>query len=91
MTATPNEHICFLTDDNGMVLTLTNMTLGAESEVRYPATFHIGFIQPTEADVDRMNDHLRADGYEVLPPSRQRGAWTFYFQAPGGFSIEVLG
>lgn len=90
MTATPNEHICFLTDDNGMVLTLTNMTLGAEPEVRYPATLHIGFIQPTEADVDQMNDRLRADGYEIPTPSRQRGAWTFYFQAPGGFTIEVL-
>lgn len=58
----PNEHICFLTDDNGMVLSLANMALGSESEVRYPATFHIVFIQPTEGDVDAMNDRLRAAG-----------------------------
>lgn len=33
----PNKHICFLTDDNGMVLSLTRMALGSEAEVRYPA------------------------------------------------------
>ncbi len=86
----PNEQICFLTDDGGMILTLTNMAVGSESEVRYPATFHIGFIQPTAGDVDRMNDRLRADGYDVPAPSRQHGSWTFYFKAPGGFIIEVL-
>lgn len=86
----PNEHICFLTDDNGMVLTLTHMSLGSESEVRYPATFHIGFIQPTEDDVNRINEQLRADRYDVPAPSRQHGSWTFYFEAPGGFVIEVL-
>ncbi|MCC6232142.1 MAG: VOC family protein [Verrucomicrobiales bacterium] len=86
----PNEHICFLRDDKGLVLSLTSMALGSESEVRYPATFHIGFIQPTEADVNLVYDRLRADGYEVPAPSREHGAWTFYFAAPGGFTIEVL-
>jgi catechol 2,3-dioxygenase-like lactoylglutathione lyase family enzyme len=86
----PNEHICFLTDENGMILSLTNMALGSETEVRYPATFHIGFIQPTPGDVDRVNERLRADGYDVPAPSRQHGSWTFYFAAPGGFTIEVL-
>lgn len=86
----PNEHICFVRDDNGMVLSLTSMALGAEAEVRYPATFHVGFIQPTEADVNLINELLRADGYQVPAPSREHGAWTFYFEAPGGFTIEVL-
>jgi hypothetical protein len=27
---------------------------------------------------------------EIDKPSRQHGAWTFYFEAPGGFTIEVL-
>ena len=87
----PNDKICFLEDDHGMVLSLTNMTLAAESEVRYPATFHIGFIQPTKTEVDRINAQLRADGYDIPDPSRQHGSWTFYFQAPGGFTVEVLG
>jgi len=86
-----NKTISFLADDNGMVLSLTNVALGQESEVRYPATFHIGFIQETEARVNEINGRLKADGFDVPPPSRQHGSWTFYFTAPGGFTIEVLG
>lgn len=87
----PNDHICFLLDENGMVLTLTNTALAGETKVQYPSNFHIGFIQPTEGDVDRINRELKADGYQVPDPSRQHGSWTFYFQAPGGFTVEVLG
>lgn len=86
----PNDKICFLQDDNGLVLTLTSVALAGETEIKYPGNFHIGFIQPSEADVDRINQQLRADGYEVPDPSRQHGSWTFYFEAPGGFTVEVL-
>ena len=86
----PNDHITFLTDDAGMVLSLANMKLGMETEVKYPATFHIGFGQESESRVNEINQRLKADGYEVSPPSKQHGAWTFYFTAPGGFTIEAL-
>jgi len=85
-----NENISFLSDDNGMVLSLTNMKLSHESEVKYPGTFHIGFIQESAERVNEINQRLKADGYEVPAPSRQHGSWTFYFTAPGGFTIEVL-
>ncbi|MDR3620243.1 MAG: VOC family protein [Paludisphaera borealis] len=84
-----NDKIAILRDEQGMVLTLTNFE-GA-TEVKYPGSFHIGFIQESPAKVDEMNARLKADGYEVDPPSRQHGSWTFYFVAPGGFVIEVLG
>src|ERR1700735_3499696 len=42
-----NQNMALLSDDNGMVLTLMNVK-GRESEVKYPATFHIGFIQDSE-------------------------------------------
>ena len=74
-------------DDDDLVLTLIGV--GRSKQVSYPKTFHIGFIQPTEADVDEVN-RIREDGYDVESPSRQRGAWTFYFEAPGGFTVEVL-
>ena len=70
---------------------------GSESQsqlparVRYPSSFHIGFIQPTRERVDEINARLAADGYRVPPPSIQHGSWTFYFTAPGGFTIEVMG
>ena len=47
--------------------------------MKYPATFHIGFIQETEQRVTEINERLRADGIDVPVPSKQHGAWTFYF------------
>ncbi|MFO0891535.1 MAG: VOC family protein [Isosphaeraceae bacterium] len=85
-----NRNIAFLTDDAGMILTLTSMKVGGESEVRYPATFHIGFGQRSEEQVNEINRRLKEDGFAVPLPSRQHGSWTFYFLAPGGFTIEVL-
>ena len=85
-----NDNLALLSDDNGLVLTLTSMKIGNETEVRYPATFHIGFAQESEERVNEINQRLKEDGFEVPPPSRQHGAWTFYFPAPGGFTIEVL-
>ena len=85
-----NQHMAFLSDENGMVLSLTNVKIGGEAAIRYPATFHIGFIQETEERVNEINARLKAYGFDVPPPARQHGAWTFYFEAPGGFTIEVL-
>jgi catechol 2,3-dioxygenase-like lactoylglutathione lyase family enzyme len=85
-----NRNIGFLTDENGMILSLTSAKVGGEEEVRYPATFHIGFGQPSEAAVNEIHARLVADGHDAPAPSRQHGSWTFYFRAPGGFTIEVL-
>ena len=85
-----NQNIALLSDDNGMVLSLMNMKMDRKSEVKYPDTFHIGFIQDNEEQVNEINRQLKADGFQVPPPSRQHGSWTFYFDAPGGFTIEVM-
>jgi catechol-2,3-dioxygenase len=78
----------FLSDDNGLVLALFRAAKGAE--LKYPAGFHIGFVQESEEQVNEINQRLREDGYQVPKPSRMHGSWTFYFHAPGGFMIEVL-
>ena len=83
-----SDKIAFLRDENGMVLTLTNFDGG--TEVKYPGAFHIGFIQGSREQVDEINRRRTEDGFEVDPPARIHGSWTFYFQAPGGFVIEVL-
>src|SRR5690606_9853097 len=88
MPESKNKTIGFVFDDNGMVITLIKAEKG--ENVTYPSSFHIGFMQATPDDVNRINQQLKADGYDVEPPSRQHGAWTFYFTAPGGFLIEVL-
>ena len=76
--------MAFLRDDNGMVLSLMKA-----AEVKYPGNFHIGFIQESEERVNEINQRLKDDGFDVEPPQRSH-AWTFYFLAPGGFTIEVL-
>ncbi|MDF2653096.1 MAG: glyoxalase [Paenibacillus sp.] len=73
-----------LFDDDGLVLTLMK---GAQ--VSYPKTFHIGFGQESEEKVNQLYQRLKADGFDVAPPQRSH-AWTFYVQAPGGFTVEIL-
>ena len=46
-------------------------------------------MQESEEKVDEINRRLKDDGFDVKSPARLHGAWTFYFQAPGGFTIEV--
>jgi len=85
-----NKNMGFMTDDNGAVISLMSPKVAKETDVTYPKSFHIGFMQENEEQVNQINQRLRDDGYEVDAPSRQHGSWTFYFQAPGGVVIEVL-
>ncbi len=84
----PREGMSFMSDDDGMLLALFRSAKG--SETKYPAGFHIGFIQESEEQVNQINQRLRDDGYQIPQPARLHGSWTFYFQAPGGFTVEVL-
>ena len=76
-----------LVDDSKFVLTLNNFDKAAE--VAYPGGFHIGFIQDSREKVDELYERLKSDGFESKPPREFHGAWTFYFKAPGGFTVEV--
>ncbi len=80
-----NKTMAFLSDDNGMVISMFK-----GDQVSYPETFHIGFIQESKEKVNEINQLLKDDGFNVPPPSKQHGSWTFYFLAPGGFTVEVL-
>ena len=82
-----NKNFGAMFDDGGLVLTL--MKAGRNAEVKYPGHFHIGFAQPSEADVNAIYERLKADGFDIEPPRRAHG-WTFYVQAPGGFMVEVV-
>lgn len=81
------KNFAFLFDDSGLVLTL--MQGSRKTEVKYPANFHIGFGQESEERVNEINAQLKADGFNVAPPERHH-AWTFYVEAPGGFTVEVM-
>jgi lactoylglutathione lyase len=84
----PRDGMSFMSDDSGMLLAL--FRAGKGTDAKYPAGFHIGFMQESEEQVDQINQRLRDDGYKVPKPARLHGSWTFYFQAPGGFTVEVL-
>lgn len=90
MQEAPSENagMAFLTDEQGFVLSLIRAKQG--TEIVYPPSFHIGFSQPSEGQVNEIHQRLKDDGYAVPPPARLHGSWTFYFEAPGGFTIEVL-
>jgi lactoylglutathione lyase len=81
-----DQKFTVLFDDNGLVLSLMKAGQG----IKYPSTFHIGFIQESAEQVNELNQRLKEDGFDVNPP-QQLHAWTFYVQAPGGFTVEVLG
>ncbi|BCM91004.1 hypothetical protein IAD21_02868 [Abditibacteriota bacterium] len=83
-----SDRFALMSDDNDMVLTL--MSEGDKAEVKYPSSFHVGFRQESAEKVNEINQQLKDDGFDVKPPRRFHGSWTFYFQAPGGFTIEVL-
>lgn len=82
-----NLNMSALRDDLGLVLTL--MRIGKATEVTYPASFHVGFILDSNQQVDELNQRLKDDGVEVPAPAMHHGSWGFYFQAPGGYTIEV--
>lgn len=78
-----NQGFTALFDDAYLVLTLMKAR-----QVSYPSTFHIGFAQESAERVNEIYQRLKDDGFDVKPPQRSH-AWTFYVQAPGGFTIEV--
>lgn len=82
-----NKNFAVLFDDVGMILTL--MTAGHGTEVQYPGNFHIGFAQENNERVNEIYQRLQDDGFDVQPP-QQHHAWTFYVNAPGGFTVEIL-
>lgn len=82
---TRGDSFAALADDDNLVLSLMK-----GKEVSYPGIFHVGFVQESEELVDEINRRLKDDGYDVKPPERFHGSWTFYCEAPGGFTVEVL-
>lgn len=86
--AEPHLNFAVLRDEAGLILTL--MGAGRAKPVAYPPTFHIGFDQPSEGAVREVWERLTAAGFEIDPPRRESHAFTFYFKAPGGFTVEVM-
>ncbi|MDR0267238.1 VOC family protein [Paenibacillus sp.] len=80
---TRGNNFAVMFDDDKFVLSLMKGTAA-----NYPKTFHIGFPQKNEEDVNKIHQRLQEDGFEVTSPTHAH-AYTFYVKAPGGFTIEV--
>jgi lactoylglutathione lyase len=81
--ATPK--MALLSDDNGMII---NVFKGETAN--YPEAFHIGFMQENKEQVGEIYQRLKNDGFNPEPPKTFHGSWTFYFECPGKFVIEIF-
>jgi catechol 2,3-dioxygenase-like lactoylglutathione lyase family enzyme len=75
-----------LKDETGFLLSL--MQNKKDTEIKYPATFHIGFLHQGAERTAEIYQRLKDDGFDVKPPGYYRGN-EFYFQTPFGFTIQV--
>ena len=76
--------MAFLTDDGGGLISLFKVP-----DPTYPKIFHVGFIRPSVAEVDAIHARLTAAGLSPEVAREEHGRYTFYVQAPGGFTVEV--
>lgn len=81
-----NDGLTVLQDNDGLVLTM--MKMARTGSQLYPDNFHIGFFVESEEKVNLLYQRLKDDGYDLAPPERHH-SYSFYIQAPGGFTIEV--
>jgi catechol 2,3-dioxygenase-like lactoylglutathione lyase family enzyme len=75
-----------LKDESGFLLTL--MQSKKDSEIKYPKTFHIGFLHQGVERTTEIYQRLKNDGFDVKPPGYYRGN-EFYFYTPFGFTIQI--
>ena len=79
-----SDKMGFLNDDSGALITIFRVP-----DASYPKIFHIGFMQDTVEQVDTLHEKLSTDGFAPEAMRKEFGRKTFYFQAPGGFTVEV--
>jgi catechol 2,3-dioxygenase-like lactoylglutathione lyase family enzyme len=82
------DGLSILRDASGLVLVLSRLRRdGAQA---FPEGFHIGFHLESEAEVHDLHAQLAAADVTLDgPPRVQRGALSFYFQAPGDILVEI--
>ncbi len=82
--APDDDRMAFLHDDSGALLALFKV-----KDATYPKIFHIGFMRESVDEVNKIHEMLTAGGFQPETPREEHGRFTFYFKAPGGFTVEV--
>lgn len=85
--------LAILNDDSGLEIVVSHPVEkfgGAEQQALGVVTYHLGFIQPEKAEVDRLYRELKDGDAELVgEPREMRGGYLFYCLAPGRVMIEV--
>ncbi|WP_105437774.1 VOC family protein [Neorhizobium sp. T25_13] len=85
--------LAILNDDAGLEIVVSHPVEkfgGAEQQALGVVTYHLGFIQPERAEVDRLYRELKDGDAELVgEPREMRGGYLFYCLAPGRVMIEV--
>lgn len=81
------DGLSILRDEAGLVLVLSRQP--SQGPQGFPRTFHIGFHLESEEAVDGLYGKLAEDGKATVPPTDQRGGYSFYFMAPGQILVEI--
>ncbi len=85
--------LAILNDDSGLEIVVSRPVEkfgGAEQQALGVVTYHLGFIQPERAEVDRLYRELKDGDAELVgEPREMRGGYLFYCLAPGRVMIEV--
>ncbi|MDR6816619.1 catechol 2,3-dioxygenase-like lactoylglutathione lyase family enzyme [Neorhizobium sp. 2083] len=85
--------LAILEDDSGLEIVVSRPVEkfgGAEQQALGAVTYHLGFIQPERAEIDRLYRELQAGDAELVgEPREMRGGYLFYCLAPGRVLIEV--
>ena len=85
-----NAKMALLTDENDMQLLLMGPDLSGSAVSTFPNTFHIGFRQQSNDDVNSIYRKLVDDGIDVAEPEKIHGAYAFYIRTQWGVMIEVV-
>jgi catechol 2,3-dioxygenase-like lactoylglutathione lyase family enzyme len=85
--------LAILNDDSGLEIVVSHPVEkfgGAEQQALGVVTYHLGFIQPERAEVDRLYRELKDGDAELVgEPREMRGGYLFYCLAPGRVMVEV--
>ncbi len=85
----PGPGLAVLTGDDGFVLVLSTAR-SRTTPLTYPGGFHIGFLQSTPAEVDRIYERLAQAGFIGSQKPREiHRSYGFYATVLGGLMIEV--
>ncbi|MBZ9791305.1 VOC family protein [Rhizobium sp. 3T7] len=85
--------LAILGDDAGLEIVVShpNEKFGSgHQQALYLVTYHLGFIQTEQSNVDRLYSALKESDAELVgEPREMRGGYFFYCMAPGRVLIEV--